>query len=159
MDRNRKIAFISLGIALYVVLSAFIIIPIVNRIKLDLGYIVYGMYLNTFGIPATVVGVLGCIIGNLLKGGSLPIAWALGQTFIGLMLGYLLPKTEKLWLKIVWCLVATFIGIVLIKTVVEVAMYKFPWNLKFLSNSAAFIADVIPLIAGVILNRKIRIVR
>ena len=38
MKRNRKIALLSLGIALYAVLSAFVIIPIINRIKLDLGY-------------------------------------------------------------------------------------------------------------------------
>ena len=71
MKRNQKIAFLSLGIALYVVLSAFVIIPIVNRIKLDLGYIVFAMYLNTFGMPATIVGVAGCILAELLKGGKL----------------------------------------------------------------------------------------
>ena len=43
MKRNQKIAFLSLGIALYVVLSAFVIVPIVNRIKLDLGDIVFAM--------------------------------------------------------------------------------------------------------------------
>ena len=159
MNRNRKIAFLSLGIAMYAVLSAFIVIPIVNRIKLDLGYIVFGIYLNTFGIPATIVGVLGCIIGNMLKGGSIPIAWAIGQAFIGIALGYLLPRTEKIWLKLVWCVLATFIGMSLIKTVIEVAMYHYPVYLKFLSNTAAFVADVIPLIMGVLLNRKIRIVR
>jgi len=159
MNKNRKIALLSLGIAMYAVLSAFIVIPIVNRIKLDLGYIVFGLFLDHFGIPGTVVGVIGCIIGNLLKGGSLPIAWAIGQAFIGLTLGYLLPKTEKIWLKIVYCIVAVFIGISLIKTVIEVAMYQLPLYLKFLSNTAAFVADTIPLIIGVLLNGKVRIER
>ena len=159
MKNNQKIAFLSLGIALYVVLSAFVIIPIVNRIKLDLGYIVFGMYLNTFGIPATLVGVLGCIIAELLKGGSFRIAWAIGQAFIGLFLGYLLPKTEKTWLKIVYAIIAVFIGIALIKTLIEVAMYQFPLNLKFASNFAAFIVDAIALVIGILLNRKIKIVR
>ena len=159
MNKNRKIAYLSIGIALYVVLSAFVIIPIINRIKLDLGYIVFGLYLNTFGIPAAIVGVLGCIIGNLLKGGSFPIAWAIGQTFIGLSLGYLLPKTKQLWLKILYGIVAVFIGIALIKTVIEVAMYHFPIVLKFSSNFVAFIADSIPLIIGIVLNQKIKIIR
>ena len=159
MKRNRKIALLSLGIAMYAVLSAFVIIPIINRIKLDLGYVVFGLYLNRFGIAATPVGVIGCIIGNLLKGGSFPIAWAIGQTFIGLSLGYLLPKTKQLWLKIVYGVVAVFIGVALIKTVIEVAMYHFPIVLKLSSNSVAFIADCIPLIIGIVLNQKIKIIR
>ncbi len=43
MKKNQKIALLAIGIALYVVLSAFVIIPIVNRIKLDRGYIVFGL--------------------------------------------------------------------------------------------------------------------
>ena len=157
MKRNQKTALIALGIALYTVLSAFVIIPIVNRIKLDLGYIVFGLYLNSFGLPATLVGVIGCILGNLLKGGSIPFAWAIGQAFIGLTLGYLLPKTEKIYLKIIYCLLSAFIGIAVIKTIIEVAIYKFPIWLKFSSNFVAYIADVVPMIAGVLLNKKIRI--
>ena len=159
MKRNQKIAFLSLGIALYVVLSAFVIIPIINRIKLDLGYIVFGMYLNTFGISGTIVGVLGCIIAELLKGGSLRIAWPIGQAFIGLTLGYLLPKTEKTWMKILYSILAVFIGIAVIKTVIEVWMYQFPWGLKFASNFTAFIIDAIALVIGVLLNKKIRITK
>ena len=159
MNKTRKIALLGLGIGLYAVLSAFVIIPIVNRIKLDLGYIVFGLYLNQFGIISTIVGVFGCIIGNLLKGGSFPIAWAIGQAFIGLILGYLLPKTDKLYLKILYCILFSFIGIGLIKTIIEVLMYQFPFFLKFTSNLAAFIADVIPLIIGVILSKKIKIIR
>ena len=159
MNKTRKIAFLGLGIALYAVLSAFVIIPIVNRIKLDLGYIVFGIYLNKFGIISSIVGVFGCIIGNLLKGGSFPIAWAIGQLFIGLTLGYLLPKTENIYLKILYCLISTFIGIGLIKTVIEVMMYHFPFMLKLSSNLAAFVADVIPLIIGVLLSKKIRMER
>ena len=159
MKRNQKIAFLSLGIALYVVLSAFVIIPIVNRIKLDLGYIVFGIYLNTLGMPATVVGVLGCVLAELLKGGSLRIAWPIGQAFIGLTLGYLLPKTEKTWLKIAYSVVSVFIGIALIKTVIEVWMYQFPWGLKFASNFTAFVIDAVALVIGILLNRKIKIIR
>ena len=96
MKRNRKIALLSLGIALYAVLSAFVIIPIVNRIKLDLGYVVFGLYLNKFGIAAAPVGVIGCIIGNMLKGGSFPIAWAIGQLFIALTLGFFFRKQEAI---------------------------------------------------------------
>ena len=157
MKKNQKIAFLSIGIALYVVLSAFVVIPIVNRIKLDLGYIVFGLYLNVFGIPAAAVGVLGCIIAELLKGGSFRIAWPIGQAFIGLTMGYLLPKTKQVWLKVIYGIISVFIGIALIKTVIEVAMYRFPLNLKFASNAVAFVADAIPFIIGILLSYKIRI--
>ena len=157
MNRTQKITILSLGIALYTVLSAFVIIPIVNRIKLDLGYIVFGLYLNSFGMSASIVGVTGCVLGAMLKGDPFPLAWASGQLFIGLALGYLLPKTEKTYMKIIYCLLFSLIGLTGIKTVIEVAMYHYPWWLKFTSNCAAFIADVIPLIIGVLLNKKIKI--
>ena len=159
MKQNQKIALFAIGIALYVVLSAFVIIPIVNRIKLDLGYIVFALYLNTFGIPATIVGVFGCIIAELMKGGSFRIAWPIGQAFIGISLGYLLPKTEKMWMKILYTIISVFIGIGLIKTVIEVAMYQYPFLLKFSSNLAAVVVDAIAMIIGLYLSKKIRLTR
>ena len=157
MKRTRLIAFMGVGIGLYVVLSSFVIIPIVNRIKLDLGYIIFGLYLNKFGIISTVVGVFGCIISNLLKGGSFPIAWAIGQLFIGLSLGYLFSRTDKLYLKIIYAIIMCFIGIVVIKTIIEVSLYELPLYAKILSNSAAFVADVIPMIIGIVLSLKVKI--
>lgn len=154
MKTNRKIAYLGIGIGMYVVLSAFVIIPIINRIKLDLGYIVFGIYLNHFGITASIVGVFGCIIANLLKGGSLPIAWAAGQLFVGLVSGYLLPKTEKTYLKMLIAVVTMLIGIVGIKSALEIMMFHYPVIAKVSSNAVAFIADVIPLLIGIALSKK-----
>ena len=53
-------------------------------------------------------------------------------------------------------LISTFIGIAVIKTIIEVLMYQFPIALKFSSNFVAYVADVIPLIIGVILSKKIK---
>ena len=159
MKKNQKTALLGIGIALYVVLSAFVVIPIINRIKLDLGYIVFGLYLNSLGIPGTLVGVIGCVIAELLKGGSFRIAWPIGQAFIGISLGYLLPRTEKIWLKIIYTVISVFIGISLIKTVIEVAMYQFPFSLKFASNTVAFAVDSIAMVIGIILNKKIHITK
>ena len=157
MKKNQIVALYGIGIALYVVLSAFVNIPIVNRIKLDLGYIIFAIYLANFGTSATIVGVAGCIIAELLKGGSLRIAWPIGQAFIGLTLGYLYPKTKNNLLKILYTIISVFIGIGLIKTVIEVAMYQFPLQAKFLSNSVAFAIDAIAMIIGVLLSSKVRI--
>ena len=38
-------------------------------------------------------------------------------------------------------------------------MYQFPFSLKFASNCAAFVVDAIALVIGVLINKKIRIVR
>ncbi len=157
MKKNQIIALYGIGIALYVVLSAFVNIPIINRIKLDLGYIVFAIYLANFGMSATIVGVAGCIISELLKGGSFRIAWPLAQTFIGLTLGYLLPKTMNTWLKILFTIIVVFIGIGLIKTIIEVAMYQFPLQAKLLSNCVAFLIDSISMIIGILLSYKVRI--
>lgn len=159
MNKNRMIAYIGLGIALYAVLSAFVNIPIVNRIRLDLGYIVFGIYLEHFGLMATIVGVAGCIIGNLLKGGSFAFAWAIGQAFIGISLGLLLPRTKNKILSCLYAMIAVFIGIALIKTVIEVWLFKLPLYAKFLSNCAAFAADAVGLLIGILLADKVRIER
>ena len=155
MNRQRKIALLGIGIALYVVLSTVVIIPLISRIKLDLGYIVFGVLLGGLGPSATIVGVAGCIISNLLKGGSLPIAWAIGQAFIGLSLGYLLPRTKNLYLKLLLSIAAVFIGIAVIKTALEIWMYHWPFYAKFTSNFVAFVADGVALCIGVILAPKI----
>ncbi len=154
MNRQRKTALLGIGIALYVVLSTVVIIPLISRIKLDLGYIVFGVLLEGLGPSATIVGVAGCIISNLLKGGSLPIAWAIGQAFIGLFLGYLLPRVKNLYLKVLLGLIAVFIGIAVIKTALEIWMYHWPFYAKFTSNLVAFVADGLALSIGVILARK-----
>ena len=154
MSKNQKISYIGIGIALYVVVSIMVNIPIINRIRLDLGYIVFGYYLQNFGILGTLVGVIGCIIANLLKGGSFAFAWAIGQAFIGITLGYLLPKTKQTWLKILYAIVFLFIGIGIIKTILEVLIYKYPIYAKFTSNCVAYVADVIPFIIGMLLPLK-----
>ena len=154
MNRQRKTALLGIGIALYVVLSTVVIIPLISRIKLDLGYIVFSVLLEGIGPAAVIVGVAGCIISNLLKGGSLPIAWTIGQAFIGLSLGYLLPRVKNLYLKILFSLIAVFIGIAVIKTALEIWMYHWPLYAKFTSNFVAFLADGIALSIGVILARK-----
>ncbi len=157
MNRTKKISYLGIGIALYVVVSMLVKIPIVNRIKLDMGYIVFALYLNSFGVSASIVGVAGCIIANMLSGGSFPIAWAMGQLLVGLTMGSLFPKTEKLWLKILAGVIAVFLGIGALKTILEILMFRFPFWAKFSSNLAAVLADSIPFVIGILLTQKIKI--
>ena len=157
MSKNRKITYMGLGIALYVVLSYTIKIPLINRIRTDPGYLVFGLFLCLFGTPGTLVGVLGCIISNLLYSGTFPLGWALGQTFIGLFCGYVFSRTEKTWLKLVWGAIAVIIGIGGIKTVVESLLFKLPFGVKLVRGLVAAVADAVPFLAGILLSTRIRL--
>lgn len=157
MSKNRKITYMGLGIALYVVLSYTIKIPLINRIRTDPGYLVFGLFLCLFGTPGTLVGVLGCIISNLLYSGTFPLGWALGQIFIGLFCGYVFRRTDKTWLKLIWGALAVLIGIGGIKTVVESVLFKLPLGVKLIRGLVAAFADAVPFLAGILLSTRIHL--
>ncbi len=157
MKRNRKIAFLGIGIALYVVVSILVRIPLVNRIKLDMGYIVFALFLSEFGISGTVVGVAGCVIANMLSGGSLPVAWALAQALIGIVMGLYFAREKNTLKRCLLAIPVMFIALSGLKTILEVWMFQLPLYAKFLSNSVAFIADLIPFCIGTVLSSRLRI--
>ena len=157
MNRTKKITYLGMGIALYVVLSMTVKIPLINQIKTDFGYLAFGAFVNLFGVEETIVGVLGCIIANSFVGSAFPPGWVLGQIFIGVFCGLLLKKTDKLWLKSLITVVAVFIGIGVIKTAVEVWLFQIPFEVKVIRNLIAFVADAIPMVIGVIISDKMKI--
>ena len=53
MNRTKKITYLGMGIALYVVLSMTVKIPLINQIKTDFGYLAFGAFLNLFGMEGT----------------------------------------------------------------------------------------------------------
>ena len=155
MSRNKKITYLGMGIALYVVLSYTVKIPLINQIRTDFGYLVFGVFLCLFGIEGTIVGVLGCIISNLLYSGTFPIGWALGQLFIGLVCGYMFKKTDNTIVRVIIACLSVLIGIGVIKTLVESLLINLPLAAKFVRGLVASVADAIPFAAGIILSKKI----
>ena len=154
---NKKIAYYGMGIALYVVLSLTIKIPLINHIKTDFGYVVFGAFLNLFGTEATIVGVAGCILSNMRTGGSFPIGWIIGQLFIGISCGLFFRKTDKMWLKILFAIASVFIGIAVIKTAVEVIFFNLALEAKIIRSLVAFVADAIPMALGLLISTKIKV--
>ena len=158
MNKNTKILCLNaIGIALFVVTSLCIQVPIFENYYFCLGYIVMLVFLYTIGtISGTLVGTLGvvlyCICISGLRG--MP-GWTIGNIIIGIILGLTFKVTKKLrekykilstTLEICSIIMATTIGILFAKSFVEYLLYAQPIFVRMLTNVYAYIADIITLI-------------
>lgn len=159
---TRYICTVSLGIALYVVLSSFIKIPIIGHIGLDLGYIALAVYAYHFGcIPAMIVGSFGCTIVSVLFYGWFPPGWLVGNLFVGAVCGGLYQHGtcgyDKIFRNYVITVAAVFIGIAVIKTLIECVMFGIPMAVKFPKNIVAASIDAITMWVGLLVAPKIKV--
>lgn len=157
MKTTNKIAYLGMLTALYVVLGLVMNIPLLagTHLQTDLGYISYAVALLMFGIPGLIVGVIGCLIESLVTSGWVPVGWMLGQVAIGIICGLTYKKTKNKIVHVVVTVIFVFIGIALIKTVVECTLFSIPFEVKFIKNAVAFVADVIPMIIGLFIGYRI----
>ncbi len=161
MSKTKSVCLTGIGIALYVVLSMLIKIPVIGHISLDLGYIVLAIYCYFYGeISGAIVGACGCFLVSLLGSGWIGIGWPLGNLFIGAVCGrtYKMKKWDILF-HILFTIVAVFIGIGLIKTIIECAMYSIPFEVKFVKDCVAFIMDAITMCIGLLIANNIKKIR
>lgn len=174
LDRIKDITYLAFGIALFVVLSMCLRVPVFENYYLCLGYIVMAVYIWNFKwYEGTVIGVLGvilyCWIGGLGFNG-LP-GWAAGNLVIGIILGFTLPLFKKLADKvtkstepgeyvakkkavviplfIIVAVIATFIGIELVKSFVDMFVVAQPFAIRFIKNFNSFVADAFVIVASV----------
>lgn len=153
----KRICYLGLGVALWLVFAAVLKVPLIGHIQTDLGYIVFGVYCVLFGWQAAIVGVLGCMLESLIFSGWFPEGWMLGNLFIGITVGAILHKfkVNKFVALIVVC-VSVFLGIGIIKTVVEWAIYKMPFSVKFMKDLIATVADIVPMYIGILLGNMFK---
>ena len=158
MSKTKKVATFGIGIALYVVLGCAMNIPLLagSHLQTDLGYIVFGAFCYLFGWEAFIIGTLGCIAESMLVSGYFPVGWVLGQILIGLLCGFVYTKSNNKIIHIIVSIIAVFLGIAVIKTLIECALFGIPLVVKFPKNCVAFIADVIPMIIGLLTAYKIK---
>lgn len=152
---TKKISLLAVGIALFVVLSLCLQVPVFENYYLCLGYVVMAVYCYSFGtFSGTVVGFLGvvlyCVVISGLRG--MP-GWSLGNVVIGISLGLAFKYTRSLksvFLQtIIHCVViaaATALGILVIKSETESLLYLQPFLIRVAKNTSAFIADAVMLI-------------
>ena len=142
----KDITYLAIGIALFVVLSMCLRVPVFENYYLCLGYVVMTVYIWNFKwYEGTIIGVLGVILYSWIGGlgfNGLP-GWATGNLVIGIILGFTLPLFKKLADKlikdennakkkailvplfIVAAIIATFIGIEIIKSFIDISLIYF----------------------------------
>ena len=159
----------AMGIALFVVLSMCLRVPVFQNYYLCLGYIVMTVYCYSIGATSgTLVGVLGTILYCILIGGlNGLLGWALGNVLIGIVLGSIFKVTKKikngflevLLLSIVTVII-TAIGILVVKSIVDSLLFAEPFVFRVARNMSAFIADAFMIVASLpickILDKQIK---
>lgn len=150
--RIKNIAITGIGIALFVVLSLCLQVPVFENYYLCLGYIAMIVYLYSVGtVSGTIVGVFGTILYCLLINGlrGMP-GWAIANIYIGISVVAIFNtfnktiknRTLELIISIFWIIIDCAIGILFIKSGIEVLLYSQPLELRLVNNIYAFIADV-----------------
>lgn len=154
MTNIKKITFTAIGIAMYVVVSMFLKIPMIGHISLDLGYIVLAFYCMMFGpISAALVGCCGSFLVTLITSGWISISWPLGNLLIGAICA-VTYKPDKPGRNLIITILAVFAGILGIKTAIECPLYGIPLLVKIPKNLVAAIADSITMCIGALLASK-----
>ncbi len=154
---TKKISLMAVGIALFVVLSLCLQVPVFENYYLCLGYVVMAVYCFSFGtLSGTAVGFFGVILYCLVISGlrGMP-GWSLGNIVIGVMLGLTFKHTRHmrsvLLQTVIHCTViiaAAALGILVVKSETESLLYMQPFLVRTAKNTSAFIADAVMLIAS-----------
>ena len=154
--KTKTLTTISLGIALYVVLSYLIPIRVIGNYFLCLGYVILVVYPYVYGkFAGLAVGFFGtllyCILASSYNG---MVGWVLGNAFIGFVLGMVFDKTKKMSnplkavIDIAAMAISCAIGIILIKSLTETILFRVPILVRLSANSAPFVMDLIVMVVA-----------
>ena len=159
-EKIRSITVTGLGIALFVVFTLCLQVPVFENYYLCLGYIVMAVWLSIVGTASgTIVGCAGVVLYCILTGGlrGMP-GWALGNILIGLMLGTAFrltrfenTKQSPLLRTIILgavIILSCALGILGVKSITESILYTQPFAIRVVKNSYAFAADAFVLLVS-----------
>ena len=156
-NTTKTIALFAVGIALFVVLSLCLQVPVFENYYLCLGYVVMAVYCYSFGtLAGTVVGFFGvilyCVVISGLRG--MP-GWALGNIVIGVALGLscmlsagMKNRALRYVLLVAVIVASVALGILGVKSLTESLLYSQPFLLRVGKNTSAFVADVVVLVVS-----------
>lgn len=153
----KKLCIHAMGIALFVVLTLCLQVPVFQNYYLCLGYFVMAFYIYFFGTAGgTLVGTLGVVLYCCLTGGlrGMP-GWTLGNLLMGLICGTAacFARRQKRMrtrqaIMAAAVLLSTALGILVVKSLTEAVFYSLPFLLRVATNSYAFAADAAVLALG-----------
>lgn len=157
-NTTQFITLNGIGIALFVVLTLCLQVPVFENYYLCLGYVVMMVYCYKYG-PASgaITGCLGVIVYCVLTSGlrGMP-GWSLGNLLIGVICGLAFSKAKTIespWIRrglmTAAIFLATAIGILGIKSLTECILYAQPMVVRIAKNSYAFVADVVMMIVSI----------
>lgn len=160
---TKKLCVLAMGIALFVVLTLCLQVPVFENYYLCLGYVVMAVYCFSFGpLYGTIVGFLGVILFCLITSGlrGMP-GWALGNIVIGISVGITCKLTRNYKNNLIRYIIvsisivfSTAIAMLGVKSIVECFLYSQPFIIRTVNNIYAFVADVFVLIFSLPLCHK-----
>lgn len=157
MNKTKKLCYLAVLTALYVVLSAFLKINLIGNIQIDLGYIAFAVALCEFGVWGAVVGVIGCMLESILFSAyGFSVSWAVANLIIGIGCGVVFWKTEKIWWRALSIVLFAALGLLVAKTVIECSLYSIPLLVKIPKNAVAFVVDAVVMVFGLLLHKRLR---
>ena len=157
-NTTQFIALNGVGIALFVVLTMMLQVPVFENYYLCLGYVVMMVYCYRYGAASgAIVGSLGvvlyCIVISGLRG--MP-GWTIGNLAIGIVCGIAFQQIKKIgsaWarrgLMALVIIVMTAVGILGLKSLTECLLYAQPMVVRIAKNSYAFVADAVVMILSI----------
>lgn len=153
----RKLCTVAMGIALFVVLSLCLQVPVFENYYLCLGYVVMTVFCFYFGpLSGMAVGTLGVVLYCLLISGlrGMP-GWAAANLVIGAAVGVACKFTQNMknqllrhTLLAVVIILSSAIGVLGLKSLVEVILYAQPMLLRMAKNIYAFVADAVVMVVS-----------
>ncbi len=157
-EKIRYICVTGLGIALFVVFTLCLQVPVFENYYLCLGYVVMAVWLNSVGtVSGTITGCLGVILYCLLTGGlrGMP-GWAAGNILIGVLVGAAFRLTRGMKSRLIRSAILCGViilscagGILGVKSITESILYTQPFIARVLKNVYAFVADAVVLILAI----------
>jgi len=155
---TKKICLTAMGVAMFVVLSLCLQVPVFENYYLCLGYVPMMVFCYYFGPGAGMtVGCLGVVLYCLLISGlrGMP-GWAAGNLLIGLAVGVcckLSLHVRRPWLRhliiAAAVIISTALGILGLKSLVEMLLYSQPFLLRVAKNLYAFVADIVVMLVSI----------
>ena len=155
---TKKLCITAMGIALFVVLSLCLQVPVFENYYLCLGYVVMTVYCYYFGpLSGMTVGSLGVVIYCLFTSGlrGMP-GWAVGNLVIGLFVGLTCKITRKInnqWIRhaVIGASIIISVAIAMlgVKSLIESLLYSQPLYLRMAKNAYPFVADAVVMILSI----------